>query len=140
MKRYEFIEHTADIIVKAYGDSLEEAFAAAATALFDILTGEAPREKREKVTFEVTSVDREGLLVGFLSRLIALHEIERLVFADFEVSFVDTTKLKAEAWGEKFSDAKHGGGLNVKAVSYHMMEIFEGQGQQPSYVQVLFDV
>jgi len=140
MKQYEFIEHTADIIIKAYGESLEEAFATAATALFDILTGEAPREKKEKVAFEVESVDREGLLVGFLSRLIALHEIERLVFADFTVSFVDTTRLKAEAWGEKFSHARHGGGLNVKAVSYHMLELFDGHGRQPSYVQVLFDV
>ena len=35
MKRYELVDHTADMMVKAYGSSLEECFANAAFALFD---------------------------------------------------------------------------------------------------------
>ena len=48
--RYELIDHTADMMVKAYGDTLEECFANAAYALFDqtvdlsnIGTDEEPR-------------------------------------------------------------------------------------------------
>ncbi|MFQ6009137.1 MAG: archease [Candidatus Zixiibacteriota bacterium] len=140
MKSYEFIEHTADIIIRAYGDNLEEAFASAATALFDLLTGGTQRECKQKVELEVEAVDIEGLLVNFLSELIVMHEVENMVFKDFEVTLLDTTSLKAVAWGEKFSQSKHGGGISVKAATYHMIEIVDNKGQEPSFVQILFDV
>ncbi len=140
MKRYEFIEHTADIVIKAYGQNLEEAFATAAEAMFDLLTGEALRERKQKIELEIQSIDREGLLVGFLSKLIVFHEVDGLVFGGFDVTFTGNDSLKATAWGEKFNGAKHGGGISVKAVTYHMIEVVGGKGKSPSYVQVLFDV
>jgi len=140
MKRYEFIEHTADIAIKAYGDNLEEAFAMAAEAMFDIITDQSPIERKQKVELEVESMDVEGLLVNFLSKLIVIHEVDRVVLKDFTVAFTGNNCLKAEAWGEKFIETKHGGGMHVKGVSYHMMEIAGGKGNKPSYVQVLFDV
>ncbi len=140
MERYELIEHTADIIVKAYGRNLGKAFAIAAEAMFDIITDESPIERKQKVEIEADSIDIEGLLVSFLSKLIVLHEVDRLVLKDFVVVFIGDNALKATAWGEKFIEAKHGGGMHVKGVSYHMMEIVEGKGEKPGHVQVLFDV
>ncbi len=140
MKHYEFIEHTADVAVKAYGATLEEAFAVAAEAMFDIMTDESPIERKQKVELEVESMDIEGLLVNFLSKLIVLHEVDQLVLKDFVVAFTGKASLKADAWGEKFTQARHGGGLHVKGVSYHMMEVVEGQRGEPCHVQVLFDV
>ena len=67
MKKYEFIEHTADIAIKAYGDTLEEAFAAAAEAMFDIITAGSEIEADKNISFAVESIDLEGLLVYFLS-------------------------------------------------------------------------
>ena len=140
MKRYEFIEHTADVAVKAYGATLEEAFAVAAGAMFDIMTDESPIERKQKVELEAESIDIEGLLVSFLSKLIVLHEVDHLVLKDFVVAFTGDNGLKADAWGEKFTETKHAGGLHVKGVSYHMMEVVEGKGNEPCHVQVLFDV
>lgn len=140
MKRYEFIEHTADVAVKAYGATLEEAFAVAAGAMFDIITDESPIERKQKVELEVQSIDMEGLLVNFLSKLIVLHEVDCLVLKDFVVTFTGDNSLKVEAWGEIFTETKHAGGLHVKGVSYHMMEVVEGKGNKPCHVQVLFDV
>ncbi|UCE23333.1 MAG: archease [Candidatus Zixiibacteriota bacterium] len=137
---YEFVEHTADIAVKAYGESLEEAFAVAAGAMFDIMTDGSAISPVETVEFEVESVDIEGLLVGFLSDLIVLHEVQDYVLTDFEVTLLDERRLRVTARGETFDDSKHGHGHHIKGVSYHMMEIFEGAGETPSYVQVLFDV
>ena len=140
MKRYEFIEHTADVAVKAYGATLEEAFAVAAGAMFDIMTDESPIERKQKVELEAQSIDIEGLLVSFLSKLIVIHEVDNLVLKDFVVAFTGDNSLKADAWGEKFTETKHAGGLHVKGVSYHMMEVVEGKGNKPCHVQVLFDV
>ena len=140
MKRYEFIEHTADVAVKAYGATLEEAFAVAAEAMFDIMTDESPIERKQKVELEAESIYIEGLLVSFLSKLIVLHEVDNLVLKDFVVAFTGDNSLKAEAWGEIFTETKHAGGLHVKGVSYHMMEVVQGKENKPCHVQVLFDV
>ncbi len=137
---YEFIEHTADIAIKAYGDTLADAFATAASAMFDVITDGSDVEPVEEIDFETESVDLAGLLVGFLSDLIVLYETEDLVFADFRVEFVDQTRLKVTAWGESFDASRHSCGHQVKGVSYHMMEINDGGGKTPSFVQVLFDV
>lgn len=140
MRRYELIEHTADIGVKATGRDLEEAFAVAAEAMFEIITDKAPIEPSEEVTLQAESIDTEGLLVDFLSRLIVVHEVDNMVFNSFTVSFTGEHKLVAVGKGERFISEKHGHGHHVKGVSYHMMEIFDGRNREESYVQVLFDV
>ncbi len=140
MKRHELIEHTADIAIKAYGDNLPEAFAAAADGLFEIMTGGVDIEVRRKVRLEVESIDREGLLVGFLSDLLLQFEVEQLVLKDFEVTFPRKNSLTATAHGEKFVESRHAHGYHVKGVAYHMMEIVDGKGAAPSHVQVLFDI
>lgn len=137
---YEFIEHTADVAIKAFGSTLADAFATAASAMFDIITDGSDIEPVDEVDFETESVDLAGLLVGFLSDLIVLYETQDMVFADFRVEFVSQQRLKVTAWGESFDEEKHSCGHQVKGVSYHMMEIFDGGGKNPSYVQVLFDV
>jgi len=140
MRRYEFIDHTADVAVKAYGRTLEEAFASAALAMFDIITGGAEIEPKERTKFGVESIDREGLLVRFLSELIVLHEGEGRVFTDFRVSFEDEYQLTAEMGSEPFDPERHAQGIQVKGVSYYMMEIVDCTPDEPAHVQVLFDI
>lgn len=137
---YEFIEHTADIAIKAYGATVEQAFTVAAEAMFDIITDGSNIEPRETLEFETESVDFEGLLVGFLSNLIVLYEVQNYVLCKFQITFLNANSLKAVCRGEMFDEKKHARGLHIKGVSYHMMEIFDGGSEGESYVQVLFDV
>jgi SHS2 domain-containing protein len=139
MKKYEFKDHTADIIARAYGDSLEEAFASAATAMFDIITGGADIGTSERRELQAESIDTEGLLVGFLSELIVLHETEDIVLGEFDVT-IDGNRLTAVCRGDRFDLEKHSEGTPVKGVSYHMMEIDSGGDGEPAHVQVLFDI
>ena len=140
MGTYEFIDHTADMAVRAYGRTLEEAFGTAATAMFDLVTDGSRIEPREQVTFTVEAIDLEGLLVAFLSELIVLHDSEGWIFAEFDVSFVKEWKLSTTVKGEKFTVGRHAHGIHVKGVSYHMMEIQPPVGNAPASVQVLFDI
>lgn len=142
MRRFEFIEHTADLAVRAYGDNIEEAFASAADALFHVITDGASITPDSKIEIEVESIDRAGLLVGFLSELILLFETERVVGGQFDVCLLSSNRLKATVAVEPFDEVRHGqgGGLHVKAVSYHMLKIVDGADGDESYVQVLFDV
>ncbi len=139
MRKFEYIEHTADIGVKAYGDTIDMAFANAAEAMFALITDNSDIDPAESVRLDIEAMDREGLLVKFLSELIILHESENLVLTDFNVELADN-RLAVTMKGERFSDRKHGGGTCVKGVSYHMLEIVEHEAQRPAYVQVLFDI
>ncbi len=140
MKRFEFIEHTADIAIKAYGDSLGSAFAAAAEAMFDIITDSAEIRPVNRTELRVESDSLESLLVKMLSDLIVVHEVERIVLTDFKVTLTGKFAAQVSAWGEPFDPERHAQGQHVKGVSYHMMEIHEGGSDEESFVQVLFDV
>ncbi len=140
MKRFEFLEHTADVIVKGYGDSLAEAFEATAEGMFAVITDLSKIERQREISLEVESIDREGLLVAFLSKLIYIHEVEQFIMKDCTVTFENENKLKAVIRGATFNEQKHEYGMNVKAVSYHMLNITEGSNNHPYCVQVLLDV
>lgn len=140
MKHFEYLDHTGDIAIRAYGDNVEAAFAAAAGAMFEIITGCNTISTRQTIILEVESIDLEGLLVGFLSDLIVKYEVDGLVFGDFDVTLSEPNCLRATARGERYDTKRHGHGTQIKGVSYHMMEIVDRQGFAQSSVTVVFDV
>jgi SHS2 domain-containing protein len=140
MGGYEFIEHTADILIKARGEDLPEAYAQAAQAMFDVITGGASLDSDRSIEFDLESPDLEGLLVGFLSHLIVIHETENVVLSSFEITLPEPNRLRARVGAETFDVGRHGQGTPVKGISYHMLEIDTGGRDRPATVQVLFDI
>ena len=136
MKPYEFIEHTADVGVKAYGASLAEAFMHAAEAMFDIITDHSSIGVVGEYQIQVEAPDLEQLLVDWLSQLLFLNGARNLVFGKFTVTITGTT-LTAKVYGEEYSTQKHKMGEEIKAVTYHMLQV---HNKPPFFVQVLFDI
>jgi len=124
---YETFEHEADIGIRGYGASLEEAFQNAATALFSVMADIGTINREEKRTITVTAPDRELLLVEWLNALLALADIEHMVFAGFEVR-IDGNSLCGSAWGEKLDRIRHELKVEVKAATYHMLSVQERDG------------
>ncbi len=125
MREWEHYEHTADIGIRGYGSTLEEAFEAVALALFDVMVDVRKVEPRECREVEVEGEDLMALLYSFLEELLVLHDTEGLVFGDFRVEIEECGegyRLKARACGEPLSE-KHGPKEEVKAITYHEMEI-----------------
>src|SRR3989339_2093796 len=120
--RYRLLEHTADAMVEAYGNTLGERFANAAYALFDQMTDVTKVSPTGEVKLELEADGREQLLVDFLQELLFLHDVENLVFGEFSVD-TDGTKLVAIARGENFDEEKHTKRSVVKGVTYHRLEI-----------------
>ena len=58
--KFKFIEHTADVGVEAYGDSLEEKFGNAALGLFEIMLDTSKVEQKEKKEFEIEADDEQS--------------------------------------------------------------------------------
>jgi len=138
MNAYEIIEHTADIGVKAYGIDLSEAFAHAAQGMFDIITDKSEIENKGTYGIELSAENLEELLVDWLGELLFLQGAENLVFGEFNVT-VDEKNfcLSAIVSGEELTKEKHNIGTEIKAVTYHMLEIHR---QDPCFVKVLFDI
>ncbi len=136
MKKYELIDHTADVCIKAYGKTISEAFEHAALGMFDIITDNSKIESVGQYELEIDSPDLEQLLVDWLSELLFLNSAKNLVFGTFNITISDN-HLSAKVFGEEFDTTKHKIGAEIKAVTYHMLEV---KNSEPYHVQVLFDI
>ena len=132
---YETLEHTADILVRCTGDTMEECFESAAYALFDQMVDIRTVTKERRFSFEVEAEDMEGRLYSFLSEFLFLLDSESAVMSSFKVGF-NGDKVSCEAYGEPLDIGKHRPRTEIKAITYHMMHI---DTDAPS-VTVLFDV
>jgi SHS2 domain-containing protein len=133
--RYELLEHTADVMIRAHGKDLEECFANAAYALFDQIVDVSKIEPKLEVCFDVEGHDQESMLYNFLSEFLYLHDAKQLVLCEFDVG-IRGVKVICKAKGERFSSAKHRQRHEVKAITYHMLSV---DPEEPS-VTVIFDI
>lgn len=136
MKHYDLVEHTADVGVKAYGKTVAEAFEHAAEGMFDIITDKSTVDPIGEYTIVLEAPDLEQLLVDWLSQLLFLNDAQDLVFGKFKVTLTEN-HLSAQVYGEKYDTKKHKMGAEIKAVTYHMVQVHE---TDPIFVQVLFDI
>jgi len=128
-KRFESLEHTADLYIAAYGKSLEEAFENAAYATFEGMTDLDKVKPKLKETVEAEGHDEQALLYNWLEALLIKFDTTGNLYSRFKVEGIEKTsagfKLKAKVWGEAFDASKHLSKVGVKAVTYHQMEILK---------------
>lgn len=135
MERYVLIDHTADMMVKAFGKNLEECFGNAAYALFDQTVDLSNIGTSETTEIRVSGIDEEDRLFSFLSEMLFIEDADNLILKEFDVRF-EGEDVVCTARGETLDRTKHRVRSEVKAVTYHMMNI---DRDGPS-VTVLFDV
>ncbi|PVX23079.1 MAG: archease [Candidatus Bathyarchaeum sp.] len=127
MKRFRFLEHTADAYIETYGGSLEEAFENAGAALVDVMTELDKVEAVTKESFVIEAQDEAALLYSWLEELLLEFELKGRLYSHFEVTEIKETsegfRLHAKAWGEQYSADKHPTKVGIKAATYHQMEI-----------------
>jgi SHS2 domain-containing protein len=133
--KYEFIEHTADIGIKAYGKTVDESFANAALGMFNVMTDVSKVEPVGEYEVKVKSDNMENLLVDWLGELLFLHETQDVLLSEFDVK-IDGLSLDAKVRGEALDRKKHELKDDVKAITYHMLEV----NQEEGYLKVLLDI
>jgi len=123
---FEFIDHTADIGIIAYGNSVEEVFVNAAYGMFSLI---ADLEKvAEVISRQVIAEasDQEELLVAWLNELLYLFDAEGVIFSRFEIADLRQQYLRAMAHGEKVDPARHNLKTQVKAATYYQLKLEKG--------------
>ena len=136
-KDFEILNHTADVGIIAYGADMSQAFANAARGLFSLITELDDVEEVTSRDMELTASDEESLLVDWLNELVYKFDTEGIIFKRFDISQLNNTHLKARGYGEKIDSSKHKLKREVKAATYHMLEVVKNDGWR---VQVLFDI
>ncbi|RUM87646.1 MAG: archease [Thermodesulfatator sp.] len=124
---YETFEHGADIGVRGYGRTLEEAFANGARALFALLVENFEEiSPRKEQPVEISAEALDELFVLWLNRLLTLSALEKMVFADFEVQISPENgefQLQARARGEAFDPKRHLLGVEVKGATFTLARV-----------------
>jgi SHS2 domain-containing protein len=137
-KRFEFLEHTADVYIAAYGGNLAEAFENAAYAMFEVMTDAGKVTPKVEESVEVTAGDEYALLYSWLESLLVKFDTEHMLYSKFKITSIegrnDHFTLKARVWGEEFDASKHPQRVGIKAATYHRMEITK----KPETVTVKF--
>ena len=136
MKKFELIEHTADMGLRAYGKDLPEAFANAAYGMFSIIADLNGIKEAASRRVEVNAEDVEGLLFEWLNSLLYYFDVEGLIFKRFDIKEFGEKRLAAGCFGEKYDPARHQIKLGVKSATYHLLEVDPAKNR----VQVIFDV
>jgi SHS2 domain-containing protein len=136
--RFEFVDHTGDLGVRVFGQTLPELFEQAAEALTFILTDpETIRIKKTRKLLLEAKTDEE-LLITWLNEFVYLFDTEGLLFKDFEVLSIHDHHLEALAQGEIYMEGRHPIKTAVKAATYHQLKIENHQGVWTA--QVIFDL
>jgi SHS2 domain-containing protein len=128
MKRFEILDHTADIGLVIYGENLKALFENAGEAFFRLITDLRKVRRRVERRINIGGESLDRLMVDWLSELLYLHDVENLLFQGFKVESVGKDGLKAIVKGEVFREGVHVIKTEVKAVTYHRIEVRQEKG------------
>lgn len=125
---FEHGEHTSDVLVRAWGRTLEEAFEWAAIGAYEVITNTEKVKPEKRVEIRVSGIDEYSLLYNFIEELLYHTDVEGLVFSRLiRVCAINRNdgevKLLAYAWGEQFDPERHEHRTIIKAMTYAQMEI-----------------
>ncbi|MDT7891567.1 MAG: archease [Thermoproteota archaeon] len=140
---YKFLEDIAiaDLAFEVNARSIEDLFRYAGKAITNAMVLNLDSIERKEVReFEVIAQDLELLLFNFLQELIYYKDTENILFSEFEIKIYTNDKkiAKVKAYGEKLDPKKHDTLVDVKAVTMHMFELKEKNGNW--FARVILDV
>lgn len=120
---FEHFEHTADLGLRIEAATLDELFVDAARALFAAVVTDLETVRptvRIEVTLAADQVDY--LLFDWLKTLLYRFDVEQLLLGKFEVH-VDAAGMKGVAWGETIDAERHALEHEIKAITYHGLQV-----------------
>jgi SHS2 domain-containing protein len=136
MKKFEILEHKADLKIRVFGKTKEELFENAMVGMFEAAKYETTKQlttKRQKI--EISSLDLPSLLVDFLSEVLYLVETKKLVFEKVEFKKFSENEIDAILIGKPLKRI----GVHIKGVTYHDLDIHQEKDGTWQAI-VLFDI
>lgn len=130
-REFKYLEHTADVKIVGYGNTIKKVFEALALGTMNIMYDIAKVDLKEERELELKSEDIISTLYDFLLENLNLFYIDMFAIGDIKVKNLKRIKVeKNKFWyirwkvfGEKYDPNKHDRKKEVKAITYNEMSI-----------------
>jgi len=133
MEEYIFLDDiaTADVAIESRGDTLEELFTASAMATFEVMADTGGIQPEIKKTLRLENSEVDGLLFDWLAEIIYLKDSASMLFGKYNLKITKNTnyQLDAEMLGEEINQSKHDLRCDVKAITFHLFEVYQKEGK-----------
>ncbi|MDE1814184.1 MAG: archease [Thaumarchaeota archaeon] len=136
---YRYLDHMTDAFIEVTGDTIDEAFENAGIAVVDTIVDIKSAESKEDREIRLYADDLKSLLYSWLEEIIILTITDGFVVKIFHVKITknDRYHLLAKVSGEEINFEKHHFKMEIKAPTYHLMEI---KTEKPVLMQFILDL
>ncbi|CAB3407938.1 unnamed protein product [Caenorhabditis bovis] len=138
-RRFEYLDHPADVQIHAWGNTIEEAFEACLVAMFGYMTDLTTVEEKFDYHWSVKSDALHSLLFMFLDDpLNSFHAEPNFVAKTVKIVRFDREECEVEYYGrgDIFDPTKNPCEADIKSPTYSNMQIIENNGRCDIYVIV----
>ncbi len=125
--------HTADWALEVWAPDAPALLAQAALGMIALMGIHTRSEPRILQTFDLTFIDLESLLVGFLSEVLYLIHRDGVSFDQFDL-YIAENRLQASVRGQPIDHLAK----EIKAVTYHNLRVI--QTERGLEATLVFDV
>jgi len=124
---YKLLEHTTDAFIEVTASNLKEAFTIAAQSIVDTTIEGSTVDEKDEMVIKVSGKDLKYLLFNWLEAVIYQLITEGFAIKRFEVDLQkkDQYEITAKTFGEDIDLKKHHFKVEIKAPTFHLMEISE---------------
>lgn len=135
MKKYEILEHKADLKIRAFGKDKKELFSNILLVMAESQKPEIKGKQKNKRQIKIKSLDLAVLLVDFLSEVLYLSQVNKEIYFDINFKKFSNTEIEGELIGQKVARF----GEDIKAVTYHSLDIHQKKDKTWE-ATILFDI
>ncbi|HYZ51873.1 MAG TPA: archease [Nitrososphaeraceae archaeon] len=145
---FRYLDHMTDALIEAYGSTLDEAFENSAYGLVNTMFDLSNVSTDLEVKIEAEGYDLQSLFYDWLEKVLLVVLTDNVVLSYFKVKISPTNNmddsdsyfLRSHARGERLDLKKHSFKVEVKAVTYHEMQIKQDKEKNLFITRFLVDL
>jgi SHS2 domain-containing protein len=122
---YRYLEHATDALIEVKAPTLEEAFVVAARSVVETILDIGSVEEKKTRSIHVAGKDLNYLLYNWLEEMIILTITEGFATRSVKIRIEKNSEymIHADLSGEDIDVKKHHFKVEIKAPTFHLMEI-----------------
>ena len=135
MKKFEILEHKADLKIRAFGKTKKDLFLNMMSGMIESQKAEIKGGKRTKREIKIKSLDFSALLVDFLSEVLYLGQVNKEIYTNVKFTKFTDKEIRGKLIGQTIERF----GEDIKAATHHDLDIHQKEDGTWK-ATVLFDV
>ncbi len=126
---YKLLDHATDAIIEVTASDLPEAFLTAANSVVETTLDRNTVEEKEEMVIKVQGKDLRYLLFNWLEAVIYQLITDGFAIKRIQLDLKknEEYEISATSYGEPIDLKKHNFKVEIKAPTFHEMEILEGK-------------